>query len=70
MFSMVHRKIITLPPLLIISVQFLLLYMNGLVGVLLAMPLVACTMVAVKTLYIEGVLDDHRRSENFRTKCN
>jgi predicted PurR-regulated permease PerM len=62
---MVHRKIITLPPLLIISVQVLLLYMNGFVGVLLAMPLVACTMVAVRTLYIEDVLDDHRRSESF-----
>jgi hypothetical protein len=38
---------------------------NGFVGVLLAMPLVACTMVAVRTLYIEDVLDDNRLSESF-----
>ena len=66
----VHRKIITLPPLLIVSVQFLLLYMNSLVGVILAMPLVACTMVAVQTLYIEGVLDDQHQSDSFATKCD
>ena len=57
---MIHRKIITIPPVLIISVQVLLYDLVGFLGVLLAMPLVACAVVLVKTVYLEGILQDER----------
>ncbi len=58
---MIHRKIITIPPVLIISVQVLLYHLVGFLGVLLAMPIVACAVVLVKTLYLEGFLGDERK---------
>jgi len=55
---MVHRKVITVPPMLILSVQVLLFYLIGFLGVVLAMPLIACVMVLVQMLYVEDVLGD------------
>lgn len=55
---MIHRRAIDVPPVLIITIQFLLFYLVGIMGVLLAMPLIGCTMVLVKRLYIEDVLGD------------
>lgn len=55
---MIHRRIIALPPLLIIGVQFLLGSFAGFTGVLVAMPMVATFMVLVQELYIKDVLGD------------
>lgn len=55
---MIHRRAIDVPPVLIITIQFLLFYLIGFLGVLLAMPLIGCMMVLVKRLYIEDVLGD------------
>lgn len=55
---MVHRKIISIPPVFILSVQILLLTLIGFLGVVLAMPLVACLMVLVQMVYVEDILGD------------
>lgn len=55
---MIHHKAISVPPVLIITVQFILYYLLGFIGVLAAMPLVACGTVVVKRFYIEDILDD------------
>jgi predicted PurR-regulated permease PerM len=55
---MIHRRAIAVPPVLIITVQFLLYYLIGFLGVLLAMPLMGCVMVLVRRLYIEDILGE------------
>ncbi len=55
---MIHRKAISVPPVLIITIQFLLYYLVGFLGVLLAMPIIGCAMVIVKRLYIQDILGD------------
>ncbi|SMO73466.1 AI-2E family transporter [Gracilimonas mengyeensis] len=55
---MIHRRAISVPPVLIITCQFLFYYLLGFLGVLLAMPLVACGMIIVKRLYIQDILKD------------
>lgn len=55
---MIHRRAIAVPPVLIITIQFLLFYLIGFLGVLLAMPLMGCLMVLVKRLYIQDILGD------------
>ncbi|HLR26038.1 MAG TPA: AI-2E family transporter, partial [Fodinibius sp.] len=55
---MIHRHAISVPPVLIITVQFLLYYLVGFMGVFLAMPLMGIVMVLVKRLYIEDILND------------
>ena len=50
-----------MPPVLIISVQIVLASIIGFVGVLLAMPLVACGMVLVQMVYIEDMLEGGMR---------
>ncbi len=59
---MIHRRAIDVPPVLIITLQFLLFYLIGFLGVLLAMPLIGCMMVLVKRLYIQDVLGDSLES--------
>lgn len=60
----IHARIISMPPVLIIAAQVLLSTMVGLVGVILAMPIVAVSMVLVRRLYIEDVLGDHDNPED------
>jgi predicted PurR-regulated permease PerM len=55
---MIHRRAIAVPPVLIIVIQFLLYYLIGFLGVLLAMPLIGCMTVLVKRLYIQDILGD------------
>lgn len=55
---MVHRKAITVPPMIIISIQVLLFQLIGFLGVILAMPLVACAMVLIQMVYVESILGD------------
>ena len=54
---LVHRRIIAMPPVLLISVQLILGNLTGFVGVLLAMPLVAILMVFIHMVYIEDILE-------------
>jgi predicted PurR-regulated permease PerM len=55
---MIHRKAIQVPPILIIAAQFVLYSLIGFIGVLIAMPLVACVVVIVQMVYIEDILGD------------
>jgi predicted PurR-regulated permease PerM len=55
---MVHRKAIVVPPVLILSVQVILFQLIGLIGVILAMPLMACAVVLTQMIYIEGILKE------------
>jgi predicted PurR-regulated permease PerM len=66
---LIHRKMITLPPALVIAVQILLLQLVGLVGVILAMPLVACAIVAVQSIYTEEILGDPREAPGAAPAC-
>jgi len=56
---MVQRRAIDLPPGLLIFIQVLLAVVAGGLGFALATPIAAASMVAVKMLYVEDVLDDH-----------
>jgi predicted PurR-regulated permease PerM len=55
---LVQRKAVHLPPALTILVQVLLGFLLGALGVVLAAPLTAAAVVAVKMLYVEDVLGD------------
>lgn len=55
---MIHREMISVPPVLIISFQFLLYYLIGFIGVFVAMPLVACLMIIIQRVYVEKILGD------------
>ncbi len=55
---MVQRQIISMPPALILSAQLIMGMIQGVFGILLATPLVAAVMVAVKLIYIEDNLHD------------
>lgn len=55
---MIHRKAIDVPPVLILTIQFLLYYLIGLIGVFVAMPLVACFMILTQRVYVEEILGD------------
>lgn len=60
---MIHHRAIDVPPVLIIVIQFLLYYLIGFLGVLLAMPLIGCMAVLVKRLYIQDILGDPLREQ-------
>jgi predicted PurR-regulated permease PerM len=49
---------INLPPALTILAQALMALIFGFLGLMCAVPLLAATMVAVKMLYVEGVVGD------------
>lgn len=55
---MVQRKFIHVPPVLTLSIQVLLMTLIGFLGILLAMPILACMLVLVQMLYVEDVLGD------------
>jgi predicted PurR-regulated permease PerM len=55
---LIQQKTIELPPALILSVQVLMGVLFGALGIALATPLTAATMVATKRLYIEDKLND------------
>ncbi len=48
-----------MPPALILSAQVIMGVVQGILGVLLATPLVAVAIVLTKLLYVEDVLGDH-----------
>jgi predicted PurR-regulated permease PerM len=55
---LVQQRAVYLPPVLLITAQLALGVLVGFVGIVLATPLAAATMVAVQMLYVEDVLDD------------
>jgi predicted PurR-regulated permease PerM len=55
---LVDRKSVQLPPVLTITAQVLLGLAFGFVGILLASPLTAAVLIAVKMLYVEDLLGD------------
>jgi predicted PurR-regulated permease PerM len=59
---LVQQRAVYLPPVLLISAQLAFGVLFGALGVILATPLAAASMVAVRMLYIEDVLGD-RSSE-------
>lgn len=55
---MIQRESVSLPPALTIAAQVLFGVLFGVLGVIFATPLAAAGMVAVRMLYVEGVLGD------------
>ncbi|MFG0255704.1 MAG: AI-2E family transporter [Rhodopirellula sp. JB053] len=55
---MIQRHEVTLPPILTIAAQLLMGIVIGLVGVMMAAPLVVVIMVIVQMLYVEDELGD------------
>ena len=47
-----------IPPAMTILAQSLMALIFGFLGLLVAVPVLAATMVAVKMLYVEGVVGD------------
>lgn len=54
---MIHRRIIALPPALVIATQIGLASVYGFIGLIMAMPLVTISIVCVRMLYVEDVLE-------------
>jgi len=55
---LIQRKVIAMPPALILSAQLIMGVVQGILGVLVATPLVAAIIVLIKFMYIEDVLGD------------
>ena len=56
---LVQQRTVSLAPALTISAQVLFGALAGAMGLLLATPLTAATLVLVRKLYVEDVLGDH-----------
>lgn len=54
----IQKRAVSLPPVLTIVAQVVLALFLGLLGIMMASPLAAASMVLVKMLYIEDVLGD------------
>jgi predicted PurR-regulated permease PerM len=55
---MLMKEGMDLPPALTILAQALMGMIFGFIGLLVAVPILAATMVGVKMLYVEGVVGD------------
>jgi predicted PurR-regulated permease PerM len=55
---LVQRRAVEMPPALLILFQVLAGLLLGALGVVLAAPLLAVALVAIKMLYVEDVLGD------------
>lgn len=58
---LLQQRMVNLPPALVISVQVLFGFIAGILGIILATPLLAAVMVMINMLYVEDMLGD--RSE-------
>lgn len=65
---MVQQRVASVPAALILSAQVLLFDLMGFLGIVLAMPLLACVMVLVQMVYVEDFLGD-RMAEPLRTEA-
>jgi predicted PurR-regulated permease PerM len=59
LIPMLMKGGVDIPPALTILAQALLALVFGFLGLMVAVPVLAATMVAVKLLYVEGVVGDH-----------
>lgn len=59
---MIQQRAVAMPPALLLLVQLVMGVWVGVVGILLATPLMVVIMVAVRMLYIEDALGDHPSS--------
>ncbi len=55
---LIQRRAVRLPPALLILSQVLIAVLTGLLGLVLATPLLAAALVLIQTLYVEDVLGD------------
>lgn len=62
LIPLVQRRVVRLPPALTLSAQILLGVLAGFLGLLLATPIVAGTLVLVRMIYVEDVLGDRDNS--------
>lgn len=60
---LIERKAVYLPPTLTLIAQMLMYQLFGLVGMFLAMPLMATLYTAVRKLYVENILGDQLDEE-------
>ena len=58
LIPMLMKEGMDLPPAMTILAQALMALIFGFMGLLVAVPVLAATMVAVKMLYVEGVVGD------------
>ena len=65
---LVQRRMVKLPPALVIISQVIMGVFTGILGLLLATPIVAMLLVLVKMLYIHDVLDDPEPEQAMREK--
>ncbi|HEX7635800.1 MAG TPA: AI-2E family transporter [Noviherbaspirillum sp.] len=61
---LVEQRTVSLPPALVIFASLLLAALAGLPGVILASPLTAACIVAVKLLYVEDVVEQPKNTKN------
>jgi predicted PurR-regulated permease PerM len=59
----IQRHEVTLPPILTIAAQLLMGVLFGIIGVMMAAPLVVATMVIVQMLYVHDYLGDEHPGE-------
>jgi predicted PurR-regulated permease PerM len=55
---LIQRRVVHLPPALILSAQVILGVLAGFLGLLLATPLAAAALVIIRMVYVEDVLGD------------
>lgn len=55
---MIQRRAIAMPPAMILSAQIVMGVLQGVLGILVATPLVAAAIVLIKLIYIQGILGD------------
>lgn len=56
---MVQKRVVSLPPALLIFAEILLGALAGVLGIALSVPMSVAVVVIVQMLYVEDVLDDH-----------
>ncbi len=67
---MIQRSEVTLPPILTIAAQLLMGALVGVMGIMMAAPMVVAIMVVVQMLYIEDYLGDPDPGELTSTPAN
>ncbi|TWU19098.1 hypothetical protein Poly21_12690 [Allorhodopirellula heiligendammensis] len=67
---MIQRSEVTLPPILTIAAQLLMGVLVGVMGIMMAAPMVVAIMVVVQMLYIEDYLGDPDPGELTSTPAN
>jgi predicted PurR-regulated permease PerM len=63
----VQRRVVHVPPALILSPQVILAVLAGFLGLLFATPLVAAALVMIRTIYVEDILGDRGKGEPARS---